>query len=158
MGQHHTVGAGEAPEESHPLRETAQRDEGGPRLLSEQDDGLEVMLLVPFEDAVHVADPDRGIADALALEVLDENIVGDARTEDLLLEFGRKTRHAPRVGVIGGDNQNTPALGVIRAAPPGHRQQQSRQKKQKQEAEESGHGGGHGSVGVIYGVGIRSAP
>ena len=47
------------------------------------------------------------------LSRLDIDVARDARSQDLLFEFGDETRHAARVGVIRRDDQDALALRCL---------------------------------------------
>ena len=102
------------PKQGTPSGIAVERHERGPCLLPEQHHGAQVARLVAAEQAVEVGDPLGGLPHAFALERLDVYLARELRLDDPLLEGRDETRHAARVGIVGGDDQDSSLLLVFR--------------------------------------------
>ena len=85
----------------------------GPRLLPQQHHCLELLILpVTIQNVPHPFLPLRRFGKALAPHVLDDNLIRHLFLDDRLFEIGNKPGHAPRVGIVRGDDQNDALPGI----------------------------------------------
>ena len=127
--EHDAVGTDIAAEAHHILGDMPQRDERCPCLLPQQDDGAKPLVLIPGNHVLGLRHPDGCVVDALAFERFDIDIARDARSHDVAFELGDEARHAARIRIIRGNNQDT--LPLLRRLSPKQCGQQGATQKKK---------------------------
>ena len=100
-----------------------------PCLLPQQDDGAKPLVLIPGNHVLGLRHPDGCVVDALAFERFDIDIARDARSHDVAFELGDEARHAARIRIIRGNNQDT--LPLLRRLSPKQCGQQGATQKKK---------------------------